>query len=131
MTCETAHDLILESAESPLLAEHVAGCEECHLFQESQHELDQALAERYAPPPLTPAFRERLENKLRQERRRDLWTWMPALVPLASGAVVTALSAALLPLPASTVWAAGTTLIAASYCLQALVTFWFEELEDL
>ncbi len=131
MNCESARDLILESAESPFLAGHIAECVECRGFYQSQRELDRALARHYTPPALTPAFRKGLENKLRRERRQALWDCLPTLVPLTSGTIVTALAAALLPLPPSTVWATGTALTAAACCLQTLITFCFEELEDL
>ncbi len=133
VTCRTAHEWILEKLDSTLaprqceaLESHLAGCAECRRFEELQLQLDGALASRHSPA-LTHAFRANLKRRIKAEERRALWDAIPDLFHVGAGLAIIGICAWFLPLPASTVAAAG----AVTYLSQALLRLCFEELEDI
>jgi anti-sigma factor RsiW len=72
--------------------QHVAVCDACHGFWETQRNLDNALATSLTPPQLSPAFRRRVLERIdvARERRRAILTGVMDFVA-ASAAVVTVL----------------------------------------
>jgi hypothetical protein len=138
VNCLSAQELILESLDSPLsegqrrdLELHLSGCEQCQRFQEVQLALDQALAAHYVAAPLSAAFQTELKRKVRADRCRALWDWIPDLIHVGGGVLLTVGCVWLLPAPASLVLAAGFAFTVGSYLLQTLFGFWLEELEGL
>ena len=74
MDCRKAQEQILESlaepragANTPDLDTHLAGCEACRSFSETQFMLDLQLSAAISVPPLSAAFRTSLAKRIRRE----------------------------------------------------------------
>ena len=74
MDCQKAQELILDSladirpgATTPELEIHLAGCQACRSFSETQFMLDHQLSATITAPALSPAFRASLAKRVRRE----------------------------------------------------------------
>jgi anti-sigma factor RsiW len=129
MDCRQAQEEILEmfdGACAPEVHEHLASCRACAEFLARQSALDRELAGMLEPPALSPVFRARLRQRIRQEPAR-LWPEaLPDIVHLASCGAATLLCAALLPFAAGPVLAVGTVVTAGSYVLVLAARIWLD-----
>ena len=88
MTCQAAQELILENLDCRIdeeqqirLESHLAQCDMCRSFWEAQRDLDAALAAHCVAPELSDAFRSRLAQKIRGEKKQALQEWLPRPAP--------------------------------------------------
>jgi hypothetical protein len=138
MTCQGAQALILEGLDRRLDAEqqisldaHIARCDVCQSFQESQQALDEALATHCVAPQLSAGFRSELAHKIRAEKRRAFQEWVPDLLHLGGGILATGACMLWMPFSAGVVLTIGIALTSVSYVLQTMFRFWLEDLEGL
>ena len=120
MDCREAQEHILESLSAPGLEAHVATCEGCRAFSETQLSLDRQLSAILSAPPLSPAFRASLKNKIRHEPLTVWPDWLPDIAHLAGCAAATALSLAVLPFPKASVITASLAFTLVTYAAQAV-----------
>lgn len=138
MTCQAAQELILESLDCRIdedqqtrLGSHIAQCETCRSFQKAQLVLDGALAGHCVAPQLSAAFKAKLAQKIRAEKRLALQEWIPEMLHLGGGAVATAGCLLWLPFSPAVILTVGVALTFVSYVVQTIFRFWFEDLEGL
>ena len=138
MTCQGAQELILEGLDCRIDAEqqitldsHLAGCEMCRSFQESQQALDATLASHCVAPQLSAGFRLKLAHKIRVEKRREFQEWVPDLLHVGGGILATTACMLWMPFSAGVVFTIGIALTSVSYVLQTMLRFWLEDLEGL
>ena len=136
MDCRQAEERILESLEvtpganSPDLETHLAGCEACRRFIETQFMLDRQLSAAISPPSLSPAFRTSLAKRLRQERL-SLWPeFLPDVAHWAGCVCATVLCVVVLPFAAGSVILAGLAFALVSYFAQTLLQGSLEAWEE-
>jgi len=137
MDCREADELILESlAETGLdantqeLETHLAGCETCRKFSETQIRLDLQLSDAISAPALSPAFRASLANRVRRE---PLSVWpdsLPDVGHVVGCMCATALCVFMLPLPAGSVMLAGLVFTLVTYFIQAVLRGSLETWEE-
>ena len=138
MTCQTAAELILENMDCLLTGErkaelesHLLQCQACRSFHRAQVTLDLALSNSQIAPQLSPAFGVRLNQKLRAEKRRVLWQWLPDLLHIGGGILATAACVVWFPFAAWLTLGVGALFTLGSYTLQTVLRFWLEDLEGL
>ena len=135
MTCRETEELILECIDTPLdparrraLDEHVAGCDACRQFRQTQLALDASLASHFAAATLSVEFENALRQRVAAEKRRVLWEYLPDLLHLGGGLAVSLVCAWLLPFSAGPVIAAGLGFTGISYFFQILLRSLIEDL---
>jgi hypothetical protein len=138
MTCQAAQELILESLDCRIgeeqqirLESHIAQCQMCRSFWEAQAVLDTALAAHCLAPQLSPAFRSKLADRIRGEKRQALQECLPDLLHLGGGIVATTACVLWLPVSPAVVFTGGIAFTFVSYVLQTMFRFWLEDLEGL
>src|SRR4051794_20419073 len=103
MDCPEAREHILDSLTERRtgvpddLAHHLAGCDGCRAFNETQRKLDSQLSSAISAPPLSPQFRRSLMKKARRESRYVWPEFLPDKAHLAGCVCATALSIPILP----------------------------------
>jgi len=88
MKCSEWQLRIASESVDSAVAEHLAGCGECHEFAEEMAKNQEALRSVYLDPAALTAVRTRVMAEIRP-RRRFAWLW--ALVPAAAAVVYVAL----------------------------------------
>ena len=128
MDCGKAQQQILESlaetrrGDNALdLEAHLAGCEDCRRFLDTQIKLDHRLRAAISAPPLSGAFRTSLEKRLRREPLSVWPEFLPDVAHVAGCAGATALCLSLLPFAAGQVMLAGLAFTVATYFVQAVL----------
>ena len=128
MTCFEAEELLLESLDDRLSAEtrrsldrHVAGCAPCTGFGARLRAADATLAAALAPPQPGPLLAPAIRTRQRRERRHAMEGSLPDLIHIGGCAIATVLSAALLPVEASTALATGLVFTCVSYVCMVVV----------
>lgn len=133
MTCVEAEEYLLEALDEPLpapvrhtLDTHLSACAACARFAAGIRLVDAQLVE--ALPPLTPppGLEARIRRDVRQQRVSALNESLPDIIHLGGCAVVTLLSAALLPVDLSVALGAGVTLTGLSYAGLAIMRWSLE-----
>jgi hypothetical protein len=137
MDCREAQEQILESlaetgprANAPDLAAHVAGCDACRNFSETQFRLDLRLSAAISAPPLSATFRTSLAKKLRGEPSRVWLEFLPDVAHLAGCACATALCLLMLPFAAGPVLLAGLAFTVVTYFVQGVLQGSLEAWEE-
>jgi anti-sigma factor RsiW len=128
MTCLEAEELLLEAMDGALagpvrhaLDGHVGTCTRCSDFAASLVAVDVALAAALPPPTIPASIAVTVRARVRRERRAAIRENLPDLIHLAGCSVATLLSAALLPIEASTTIAAGVGFTCVTYvCMTAM-----------
>ena len=128
MNCPKAQEQILESlaetragSNTPDLDTHLAGCEACRSFSETQFMLDLQLSAAISAPPLGAAFRTSLGKRI---RRNPLSVWpefWPDVAHVVGCVCATALCLSLLPFPAGRVTLAGLGFTLVTYFVQSVI----------
>jgi predicted anti-sigma-YlaC factor YlaD len=128
MDCREAQEHILESLAEPQsgsktagLEDHLAGCDACRGFWETQLALDRQLNTAISAPALSPEFRKSLMKKV---RRRPLSVWpeyLPDAAHLAGCICATALCVPILPFPSRPILLSGFAFTVATYFLQSVI----------
>jgi anti-sigma factor RsiW len=138
MTCQAAQELILENLDCRIdeeqqirLQSHLTQCDLCRSFWEAQRDLDAALTAHCVAPGLSDAFRTRLAQKIRDEKKQVFQEWLPDLLHLGGGILATAACFLWLPVAPAMVFTVGIALTFFSYVLQTVFRFWLEDLEGL
>ena len=137
MDCREAQEEILESlgetrpaANTPDLETHLAGCEACRSFSETQFMLDLQLSAAISAPPLSAAFRSSLANRLRREPLPIWPEFLPDLAHLAGCFCAIALCLPVVPLAAGAVMLAGLAFTLVTYFAQAALQGCLEAWEE-
>jgi hypothetical protein len=92
----------------PALAAHLEGCPHCALVAAEQRQLDATLEAVLVPPRLSPSFRAALYRRIDTPPASARSDALPDILHLASCAVLTVGSAAMLPAYTPVIVAAGT-----------------------
>jgi hypothetical protein len=128
MDCHEAREYLLESYAEPQLEAkqadleaHMALCETCRCFFETQLQLDSLLSRQISPPPLNSRFRSSVMEKARREPCSIWHEFLPDKAHLLGGICATALSLPLLPFPATSILLAGAAFTLATYFVQSLI----------
>jgi hypothetical protein len=128
MHCREAQEQILESlaetrpgAHTPELKTHLAGCETCRTFLDTQIRLDLRLRAAISAPALSPAFRASLANNVRREPLSVWPEYLPDVAHLVGCVCATALCSFMLPFPAGPVILAGLAFTLVTYFIQAVL----------
>lgn len=127
MDCLEAREQILDSLTERRtrvpddLAHHLAGCDGCQAFAETQRTLDAQLGIALSAPPLSPRFRPSLMRKARSEARYVWPEFLPDKAHLAGCVCATALSIPILPFPTGSIITAGLALTLVTYFLQSAI----------
>ena len=115
LNCDNAHRALLESfgerganALEPDVAAHLERCPKCARIAAEQNELDAALTKALSPPQLSPLFRTALYRRIDVPGPSSKSDALPDILHLASCAILTMVTAAMLPEYAPGVVAAGT-----------------------
>jgi hypothetical protein len=137
MDCREVQEQILESlaetrprANASDLAAHVAGCEACRKFSETQFRLDLRLSTALSAPPLSATFRTSLAKRLRSEPSRVWLEFLPDVAHLAGCVCATALCLLMLPFAAGPVMLAGLAFTVLTYFVQAVLQGSLEAWEE-
>jgi len=137
MDCRETQEQILESLTEPRLdgnsAEldhHLAECDNCRRFFETQRDLDLQLSLAISAPPLNPQFRK---SVMKKARREPDWIWhelLPDKGHLAGCVCATALSIWILPFSAGSIFLAGMVFTLATYFIQSALRSALETWEE-
>jgi predicted anti-sigma-YlaC factor YlaD len=137
MDCQTAQELILESlaetrlaATTPELEIHLAGCEACRNFSETQRMLDLQLSAAISAPALSPAFRASLAKRVRSEPLSAWPDFLPDVAHITGCVCATALCLSILPFPAGSVMLAGLGFTLGTYFVQTVLRGSLEAWEE-
>ena len=137
MDCRNAQARILESlaetqpgANTPDLETHLAGCEACRSFSETQFMLDLQLSAAFFAPPLSPAFRPSLAKRLRREPLSVWPEFLPEVAHVVGCSCATALCLWILPLAAGPVMLAGLAFTLVTCFIQAVLQGSLESWEE-
>src|SRR5437899_3307326 len=137
MACQKAQEQILESlAETrpgtytPDLETHLAGCEACRSFAETQFKLDLQLSAAISAPPLNTTFRTSLAKKLRREPLSVWPQFLPGVAHAVGCCCATALCLSTLPFAAGQVMLAGLAFALVTYFVQAVLQGSLEAWEE-
>lgn len=136
MNCEETQETLLDSLDGPIAAEvhvvmedHIAHCEACRRFAETQRSLDALLTAALPVMPLSPGFRSSLRMRL-NDRQSSTWPEsLPDIAHLAGCALAMALLLLVMPQYSRTVLLAGTGFTVVTYFLQAVLRSSLEKLE--
>ena len=137
MDCQTAQEQILESlaetrpgATTPELEIHLAGCEGCRSFSETQFMLDLQLSDAISSPPLSAAFRNSLAKRVRREPLSVWPEFLPDVAHVVGCSCATALCLSMLPFAAGPVMLAGLAFTLVTYFVQAVLQGSLEAWEE-
>ena len=137
MDCPKAQEQVLESlaetragANTPDLDTHLAGCEACRSFSETQFMLDLQLSAAISAPPLSAAFRTSLAKRLRREPLSVWPEFLPDVAHVVGCVCATALCLTMLPLAAGPVMLAGLAFTLVTYFIQAVLRGSLEAWEE-
>jgi len=137
MDCREAQEQILESLTEPRLGEdsagvghHVAECDNCRRFFETQRQLDWQLSRAIAAPPLNPRFRKSVMEKARREPYFIWHEFLPDKAHLAGCACATALSIWILPFSTGSIFFAGSVFTLATYFIESALRGALETWEE-
>ena len=137
MDCPTAQEEILEAlasarpyATTSELESHLAGCDACRTFRDTQLALDLQLSAAISVSALSPVFRQSLLYKIDQEPVSAWPEFLPDIAHIAGciGAILVCLS--VLPYSASWVVLAGLIFTLATYFLEIVLRGSLEAWED-
>jgi hypothetical protein len=128
MDCPEARDQILEhvaeqrpGAKRTDLENHLADCEACRRFWETQIELDLRLTAAISAPALNPEFRKSLMKKL---HRQPFFVWpefLPDAAHLAGCMCAIALCVLILPFRPGPIAVAGSAFTLVTYFVQSVI----------
>jgi hypothetical protein len=128
LKCEDAQRALLGvfdeqdvAALEPAVAAHLERCPQCAEIAAEQRELDVTLTAALAPPRLSPSFRAALYDKLDAAAPSSKSDALPDILHLASCAILTAVSASLLPDHTPIIVATGTIATVMSYLMLAVM----------
>ncbi len=128
MDCQTAQELILDSlaairpgATTPELEIHLAGCQACRGFSETQFMLDYQLRATITAPALSPAFRASLVKRIRREPVSIWPEFLPDVAHISGCVGATALCLTISPFPAGSVALAGLAFTLGTYFVQTVL----------
>ena len=128
MDCRKAQEQILEylaetrpGANTPDLEAHLAGCEACRSFSETQFRLDLQLSAAISAPPLSAAFRTSLAKRVRREPVSVWPEFLPDVAHVVGCVCATALCLSMLPFAAGPVMLAGLAFTIVTYFVQAVL----------
>src|SRR5689334_21859821 len=113
MDCLEAREQILDALTERRtrvpddIAHHLAGCDGCQAFAETQRTLDAQLGIALSAPPLSPGFRRSLVKKVRREARYGWPEFLPDKAHWMGCVCAIALCVLILPLPAGSIITAG------------------------
>jgi predicted anti-sigma-YlaC factor YlaD len=132
MNCAAVQEQILECFDGDQrrpteIVTHMAECASCTQFYEAQLHLHDALANHLEPPTLSRDFQTSLFAKVKRERRRQIWNWVPDVVHFSGGLVTTITCALLLPQTAGMVVGVGLGFTLFSYVVSIFVGSWLED----
>lgn len=137
MDCPEAQEHILESlvelrpgAQTADLENHLADCEACRRFQETQLELDLQLTSAISAPVLNPEFRKSLMKKL---HRQPFFVWpeiLPDAAHLAGCMFAIALCVLILPFRPGQIVLAGLAFTLMTYFVQCVIRGSLEAWEE-
>jgi hypothetical protein len=137
MDCREAQERILESLAEPRTAANAAGldphlaeCDACRRFFETQLKLDLRLSLAISAPPLSPRFRKSVMEHLRRE---PYYLWpesLPDKAHLAGCICATVLSILILPFPAGSILLAGLAFTLVTYFAQSAIRGSLETWEE-
>src|SRR6266481_4372099 len=137
MDCRKAQEQILESlaepragANTPDLDTHLAGCEACRSFSQTQFMLDLQLSAAISAPPFSAAFRTSLAKRIRREPVSAWPEFWPDVAHVAGCVCATALCLFMLPFPAGSVMLAGLAFTLVTFFLQAVLRGFLEAWEE-
>ena len=137
MDCREAQEQILESLTEPRLSRssaeldhHLAACDNCRRFVETQRHLDLQLSFAISAPPLSPRFRQSVIENLRRESQNIWRESLPDKAHLAGCLCATALSICVLPYSAGSIFLAGLVFTLATYFVQSVVRGALETFEE-
>jgi predicted anti-sigma-YlaC factor YlaD len=137
MDCQTARELILESLAEPRLAAttpeletHLAECEACRSFSETQRTLDLQLSAAITAPPLNPGFRASLAKRVRREPVSAWPDFLPDVAHITGCICATALCLSILPFPPGSVMLAGLGFTLGTWVVQTVLRGSLEEWEE-
>ena len=137
MDCRKAQEQILESlaesrpgANTPDLETHLAGCEACRSFSETQFMLDLQLTAAISAPPLSAAFRASLAKRLRREPLSVWPDFLPEVAHVAGCFCATAVCLWMLPFAAGPVLLAGLAFTLVTCFVQAALQGSLEAWEE-
>ena len=137
MGCQEVHEQILEFLTEPRLGgtsaeldHHLAECDNCGRFFETQRRLDFQLSLAISAPPLNRQFRKSVMEKA----RRDPYSiWHESLTDkahLAGCVCATALSIWILPCSAGSIFLAGLAFTLATYFIESALRGALETWEE-
>jgi len=128
MDCREAREHILEALAEPRtgtdaadLERHLAACEICRRFFETQLQLDSKLSTAISAPPLTPGFRKSLMARVRREPYSIWHEFLPDKAHLAGCICATAVSIPVMPFPSSSTLLTGLAFTLVTYFLQSVI----------
>ena len=137
MDCREAQQQILEllaetwsGASTPDVESHLAGCEICRSFSETQFMLDLKLRATISSPSLSPAFRINLMKKIRRESLSVWPEFLPDLAHLAGCACAASLCFILLPFSAGFIILTASAFTFVTYFVQSVMGGFLEMWED-
>jgi len=137
MDCRKAQAQILESlaetepgANTPDLETHLAGCEACRSFSETQFMLDLQLNAAITAPPLSTAFRPSLAKRVGREPLSVWPDFLPELAHVVGCSCATALCLWMLPFAAGPVMLAGLAFTLVTCFIQAVLQGSLEAWEE-
>jgi hypothetical protein len=137
MDCREAQEQILESLTEPRLGansaefdHHLAECDNCRRFFESQRRLDLQLSFAISAPSLSPRFRQSVMETFRRESHYIWPESLPDKAHLTGCLCATALSICVLPYSAGSIFLAGLVFTLATYFVQSVVRGALETWEE-
>src|SRR6516164_8214070 len=137
MDCREAQEQTLESLTEPRLGgnsaeldHHLAECDNCRRFFETQRYLDSQLSLAISAPPLNRQFRKSVMEKARREPYSVWHDLLPDKAHLAGCVCATALSIWILPFSAGSIFLAGFVFTLATYFVQSALRGALETWEE-
>ena len=128
MDCKEAREHILEALAQPRtgidaadVVRHLAGCETCRRFSETQLQLDWQLSTAISAPPLTPRFRKSLMETVHREPYSIWQEFLPDKAHLAGCICATAVSIPVMPFSTSSILLAGLAFTLVTYFFQSVI----------
>lgn len=128
MDCQEAREHILEFFAEPRLEAkpagleaHLALCETCCRFSQTQFQLDSQLTREISPPPLSPQFRSSVMKKAGREPYSIWHEFLPEKTHLLGCLIAIVLSITILPFPATSTLLAGTAFTLVTYFLHSII----------
>jgi hypothetical protein len=136
MDCQEAQDSIVGSLVERLgdggrmaLEGHIASCDACRNFAETQGRLDARLRALAPPAGLSPGFRASLRKRIRRDPGSAWPDFLPEVAHVAGCAFAVVLAVLLVPRYAGIVIPAGAAITVVTYFLQSALRSALEGLE--